>query len=150
MSLKISQLTEATTAAPSDVLPVVAGGASKKITVQNLRAALGVPREYTARIVQSGANAPIVVNLITNTTGTTATLARTSEGLYTLNFAAAVLSDTAKCYVQFGSNEDLNSFALVNGQITDGNTVTFSTIDISQFAPMDNFLNAVISVKIHL
>lgn len=149
MSLKISELTETTSATTTDVLPVVNGGATKKITVENLRAALGVPREYIARLTQSGTSAPLVVSTLANTTGATASYARSAKGTYTLTFSSAVLADTNKCVVHVGSNDELFSIALINSQISDGQTVNFTTIDLSTLSPADDLLNAVLSVKIY-
>lgn len=149
MSLKISELTETTSATTTDVLPVVNGGATKKITVENLRAALGVPREYIARLTQSGTSAPLVVSTLANTTGATASYARSAKGTYTLTFSSAVLADKNKCVVNVGSNDELFSIALINSQISDGQTVNFTTIDLYTLSPGDDLLNAVLSVKIY-
>jgi hypothetical protein len=95
---KISSLTALTGAntASGDLIPIVdvsdttqaSTGTTKSITRDELRSAMGVPREYVALIEQSGTAAP-TATILRNTLGGVPVWGRTDVGQYTLTLAGA-------------------------------------------------------------
>ena len=84
---KISNLTELTTATDDSVLVINDGTpTTKKITVANLKASLGLPSRYLyATISQTSTNAP-VMTVIKNTLGYTPTFLYDNVGSYSMLF----------------------------------------------------------------
>ncbi len=79
-SVKISQLPQATSTNPSDELPIVQGGVTKRISKEDL---LGY-KVYTALLTQTGLTAPSAI-VLENTIGTV-TWAYEGLGQYSATF----------------------------------------------------------------
>ena len=118
----ISNLTELTTATDTSVLVINDGTpTTKKITVANLKASLGLPiYTYKGFISQSGTNAPTIADLFNNF-GVTPTLTYTSFGLYNVELTGllTVGKTTVKLY-QGNQTPDV----VVNSFIVDIDNIT--------------------------
>ena len=90
---RISDLTAITTIADNHVLVINDGTpTTKKITVANLKTALGV--NYTKLVVlisQSGTNAP-TLTILENTTGATFSTVRQAQGVYQITTLSSVFT----------------------------------------------------------
>jgi hypothetical protein len=90
---RISDLTAITTVADDHVLVINDGTpTTKKITVANLKASLGV--NYTKLVVlisQSGTNAP-TLTILENTTGATFSTVRQAQGVYQITTLSSVFT----------------------------------------------------------
>ena len=90
---KFSTLTEITRVADNHVLVINDGTpTTKKITVANLKTALGV--NYTKLVVlisQSGTNAP-TLTILENTTGATFSTVRQAQGVYQITTLSSVFT----------------------------------------------------------
>ena len=91
--MRISDLTAITTIADNHVLVINDGTpTTKKITVANLKTALGV--NYTKLVVlisQSGTNAP-TLTILENTTGATFSTVRQAQGVYQITTLSSVFT----------------------------------------------------------
>jgi hypothetical protein len=91
--MRISDLTAITTVADDHVLVINDGTpTTKKITVANLKTALGV--NYTKLVVlisQSGTNAP-TLTILENTTGATFSTVRQAQGVYQITTLSSVFT----------------------------------------------------------
>jgi hypothetical protein len=91
--MRISDLTAITTIADDHVLVINDGTpTTKKITVANLKTALGV--NYTKLVVlisQSGTNAP-TLTILENTTGATFSTVRQAQGVYQITTLSSVFT----------------------------------------------------------
>tara|TARA_Y100000385_G_scaffold59472_1_gene57556 strand:- start:939 stop:1376 length:438 start_codon:yes stop_codon:yes gene_type:complete len=92
---KISTLTELTTL--TDDCEIVINDSTpdtKKITVENLKAGLGVNyKEIVLLVSQSGTDAPTVTEVFNNS-GATITPSRLAEGVYLLSLSTTILDAT--------------------------------------------------------
>jgi hypothetical protein len=85
---KISDLNVATALAGTEVVAIVQGGETKKVTVSNLRPY----KIYKALISQTGTNAPTAI-VLENTFGQVPTYSYYGVGNYTLTFTGTPLTD---------------------------------------------------------
>jgi len=90
---KISNLTELTSATDTSEIVINDGTpTTKKITVANLKASLGLPLTYLyGFITQTGTNAP-TMTILDNTLGITPTFSYNNVGDYTMDFATSTLN----------------------------------------------------------
>lgn len=83
-------------------------------------------KEYRAVVEQAGTAAPTVTTTLLNSTGTTATWARTSAGVYTLTFGGATLT-SGQTFV--ASLNISGTAVIVKGVITSTTVFTVNTLD---------------------
>lgn len=84
---KITELTEATTLDGTEVLPIVQGGTTKKVSAKNLRPY----KAYVALVTQTGTNAPTSI-ILQNDFASVPTWTRTGVGSYNLAFPNSSLT----------------------------------------------------------
>lgn len=131
---KISNLTELTSATDTSEIVINDGTpTTKKITVANLKASLGLPL-YTIclELDQSGTNAPTISEVFNNS-GVTVTSVYGAAGQYTLNLSSPIMT-TGKTIVTSTSGV-LAPYIL--GIIRQNE----SSIDISTYSTSDVFTN---------
>jgi hypothetical protein len=121
---KISNLTELTTATDDSVLVINDGTpTTKKITVANLKASLGLPSRYLyATISQTSTNAP-VMTVIKNTLGYTPTFLYDNVGSYSMLFDES-LNNTEWIILNGG-----DKYSYVNSVRLSGGGVKIETFD---------------------
>lgn len=85
---KISDLNAATALAGTEVVAIVQGGETKKVTVNNLRPY----KIYRALVSQTGTSAPTAI-VLENTFGKVPTYGYEGTGVYSLNFTGTPLTD---------------------------------------------------------
>src|SRR3989304_5031810 len=129
MGKKISVLTEAPSSLAADLLAIVTGGVTKKITKENFRGY----KVYSALLSQSGTDAPTVI-ILENTIGDIV-WTRDDIGAYLGTFANAFTLDKTFYYVlgKFVSGlstvapmlqrNDVNSMRLYSSDYFSGNDI---------------------------
>lgn len=134
---KISALTEVTSPIAADVLPIVSGGATKKVQLGNL----AIYKQYVALLTQTGTAAP-VATVLSNTLGGTVVWARTSTGLYTATLSGAFASGktlmfTGTSDAQFNAASG-SLFSVYQTQRTSNNVISLMSYNVDPVAPSFN------------
>jgi len=88
---KISALTAASAVADANEFEINEAGNSKKVTAEQIKTYMALPKVYAVRLTQSSTGDP-TGTASANTTGATVALARTGGGYASVTFSSAVLT----------------------------------------------------------
>ena len=142
---KISTLTELTTATDASEIVINDGTpTTKKITVANLKASLGVAyTKLVCLVSQSGTDAP-TLTILENTTGATFSTIRQAEGVYQISSSTTAF--TADKTIVLSQN--ISYPYRIDMYRTGGDKITIGTYDNS--GTSDNVLvNSSLEVRIY-
>ena len=126
---KISQLTGATTPlAGTEELAIVQGGQTVKATAQDIADLGGLPYlVYTALLTQTGTDAPVITQVLENTTGATLSITRSGAGIYKGTFSSNILT-TNKTILDIQTNS-----IFLAGQIAINRIINSTILPNSEF-----------------
>lgn len=149
MSSKISNLPVVTTPAPADLLPLVQAGNNYKISLNQLRKMLGLPLRFGQIVKQEGTDAPTVISTLTNTMGTTVSVAwsRTENGKYTADFSGITFPDPDKILVVAFAQKSPTGIpvdvlpVIIQYYIETTNKITLIVVDPLMYAGVDDSLS---------
>ena len=148
MDKKISELSTATALTGNELVPIVQGGETKKVTVNNLRPY----KIYKALLTQIGTDAPTAI-VLENTFGQVPTYSYVDVGRYSLTFTGDILTDNKTIPSESTSRLILNR--LINddgsGAITFGyglKKVNTNVIQIYSFSDIETLSNEILQGSI--
>lgn len=134
MSSKISDLPAVPAPAPAGLLPLVQAGSNYKMTLDQLRKALGDPLRFGQTVSQAGTNDPVVGNTLCDTMGAVGvTWERRGTGQYSAIFSEITFTNTQKLIVMIGAQNapsGAGTIALTNLQYQ---VVSSTRVDIFTF-----------------
>lgn len=134
MSSKISALPPVTTPAPADLLPLVQAGSNYKMTLDQLRKALGDPLRFGQTVSQAGTNDPVVGNTLCNTMGAVGvTWERRGSGQYSAVFSGIEFTDTDKLIVMIGAQNAPSGAGTIDLTNLQYQVVSSTRVDIFTF-----------------
>lgn len=149
MSSKISNLPVVTTPAPADLLPLVQGGSNYKMTLDQLRQALGQPLRFGQTVTQAGTSAPTVNNTLCNTMGggVGVVWTRREQGVFTAEFSGITFPDPGKVVVLASAGRspsgipvDLNPM-IIQFYVDSATQISIIVVDPTNYSAADDALN---------
>lgn len=148
MSEKISALPAVTTPTLADLIPTVQAGDNYKMTLDQLRQALGQPLRFGQTLTQSGSDDPVVGNTLVNTMGGMVGVVwtRTNQGEYTATFSGISFADLSKLVVLASEQESASGALAITPVFIQikkaGSTaIVIYTSDVTSFSAIDGVLS---------
>lgn len=149
MSSKISALPPVTTPAPADLLPLVQAGSNYKMTLDQLRQALGDPLRFGQTVSQAGTNDPVVGNTLCNTMGggVGVVWSRLDQGVFSAEFSGISFADADKLVVRTSAQRSPAGFppaiapVIIQYRLTSSSTVEIIVVDPTNYSGADEALN---------
>ncbi len=149
MSAKISDLPAVPTPAPADLLPLVQAGSNYKMTLDQLRQALGQPLRFGQTLEQAGASAPSVNNTLCNTMGggVGVVWSRIDQGRYTAEFSGITFPNPGKVVVVASAGRSPSGIpvdlipVVIQFYVDSATKISIIVVDPTNYSAADDALN---------